>query len=1185
MIRRALAVATCLACCIPSPAPAAADSPGVFARENLVAWCIVPFDKRQRGPEARAEMLSRLGIGRLAYDWRAEHIPTFDDELQTLARWGIALTAFWFPAALNDEARAILDALARNNVKTSLWVSMHGGDADCGPEEHAARVEAHAEALRPIVAAAAEAGHTVGLYNHGGWFGEPENQIEILRALDAPNAGIVYNLHHGHAHLPRFPDLLRKMQPHLLCLNLNGMDTDGDQIGRKIWPLGSGGHDRDLLRAIRDSGYGGHIGILGHTMDDAEDTLRDNLDGLDWLIPQLDGAPPEGPRPPLRAGEPEGAAGASSLAPAFGRALAGGWLAPGEPAYRTPPLTLELRARLDSKGSFNILAACDTKQSGAHWELFTEAGSGHLAIYFPGREPDHLRSGVDVCDGQWRHIAMHLGADHAALFVDGREVARARTTPTGKPAVPGGFAFGRLVEGGFGCDGLLDDARLSRGLRDIAVRDGPLESDGETLGLWSFDDLPDADATARRVEVEDSARRAALPLYQVIPAAPPEALAPAVEAPPAQFSHWTRSHGDDHNTRYAAHHQINRENVSRLRLAWTHRSGDGPGNVQCNPIVVDGLLIGPTGGGQLVGIDAATGTERWRFQPGGGTPAHRGLVHWAGDGGTPARLFFTAGTHLWALDPASGSPIASFGEAGRVASGESRVAGAVFEDILILPLFDRDVAAFDARTGARRWIFHTVPQPGSPAADTWSAPGEGANCWGGMALDAARGIAYVATGSPKPNFAGNTHTGQNLFANCVVAINARSGARLWHFQEIRHDIWDLDLPAPPNLVTITWQGRRVDAVAQVTKMGNTLLLDRVSGAPLHPFRLRRAPSSTLPGERTWPYQPDVELPEPFARQDFGPDDVTDRNAEARAHVLQRIAGARMGWFEPFAENVPTVFQGVHGGAEWTGAAYDPVRERLYVSVNHVPWIITVFRPDPVIHPPGALPTRGRAVYETLCMECHGADRFGVGMNPPLHGLARRHTDADVIALIREGRNAMPAAEGLHADDLPALLDYLFLRDGVGEAPLAPTNAAVRYTHNGYPKLLDHEGYPGIKPPWGTLNAIDLRTGRIAWRVPLGTYPDLAEWGEDDTGAENFGGPTATAGGLVFCAGTPDNRIRAFDADTGAVLWEHDLPFGGYAPPSVYEAGGRQFVALAATGGGKLGTPAGDAYIAFSLPDD
>lgn len=1157
----------------------ATETSTLFARDNLVAWCIVPFDAKKRGPEARAEMLSRLGFKHFAYDWRDEHIPTFDEEIETLQRYGISLSAWWFPGALNDQAKAILDALKRHNVKTDLWVTMGGGEIQCTPEEHARRVQEHAEALRPIVEAAAGIGCRVGLYNHGNWFGEPENQIEIIKTLNVPNVGIVYNQHHGHAHIDRFAELLPKMMPYLYCLNLNGMEPKGDEVGKKIWPLGSGSLDLKLLRIIRDSGYSGPIGILGHTQDDAELTLHQNLDGLDWLLPQLDGAAPTEPRPALRVGAEQTARAVDSLSPAFGKAMAGGQVVAGNDAWRSGPITVELRARMDSASNFNILVASDTKASGAHWEMFTEPGSGTLSVFARGFAPDHLRSGVPVCDGKWHQVTLHLAPDSIALFVDGKEAGRQNMESLGLPVVAGGLGLGQLVEGGIYCDGALDDVRISKGLRPVMPSDAPLGEDADTLALFDFEALK-ADAAYTKPQAEDASARAALPEFQVLPAASSDSLAPAAPLPADIFT-WSRSHGGPHNARYSTAKQITRENVAQLQKAWEYRSGDAPGNVQCNPIAVDGTLFVATSGEHIAALDAVTGKELWRFKP-GGRPAFRGLTHWPGDGDHPPRLLFNAGEFLWAVDPKSGQPLASFGDQGKVATGEVRVAGGIFQHVLILPGFARDVHGYDVRTGARLWTFHTIPTGDEFGADTWETPGEGANCWGGMAVDTQRGLAFISTGSPKPNFAGNHHTGQNLFANCVLALDALTGAYRWHFQEIRHDIWDLDIPAPPNLVTVTRDGRRVDAVAQVTKLGNTLLLDRVSGKPLFPVRLRRAPISKLPGERTWPYQPDIELPQPFARTVFSLDDVTERTPEAREFVMQKVRNANYGWFMPFEEDRPTVLYGIHGGAEWTGAAYDPETSRLYVSANNLPWIVTVFREDDLTRAPGLPPTRGEEVYQANCVQCHGPSRFGVGMAPPLHGLARRTNDDEVRALLRSGRGAMPAIpETVSEEDLNALLDYLFLRDR-GEQTSTKTGP-LRYTHNGYPKLLDHEGYPGCKPPWGTLNCIDLNTGLLDWQVPLGNYPDLAAWGDDQTGAENFGGPSVSAGGVVFCAGAADLMIRAFDAENGAVLWEHELPFGGYAPPTIYEAGGRQYVVIPATGGGKLDTTPGDAYVAFALP--
>lgn len=275
----------------------AADS-SIFARSNLVAWCIVPFDAKKRGPEERAAMLEKLGLRHFAYDYRAEHIPTFDAEISAMKKHGVEIAAWWFPTVLNDEARQILAVLERNKITPQLWV-MGAGGAVRSPEEQTARVEAEAARLRPIAEAAAKAGCKVALYNHGGWFGEPENQIAVIEKLKMPNVGIVYNLHHGHDHLSRFPELLSKIKPHLLALNLNGMVAGGDQIGKKILPLGQGDRELELLRIIQKSGWRGPVGVLNHTDEDAEGRLLDNLEGLDWLIAQLEGRP-AGPKPQPR---------------------------------------------------------------------------------------------------------------------------------------------------------------------------------------------------------------------------------------------------------------------------------------------------------------------------------------------------------------------------------------------------------------------------------------------------------------------------------------------------------------------------------------------------------------------------------------------------------------------------------------------------------------------------------------------------------------------------------------------------------------------------------------------------------------------------------------------------------------------------------------------------------------------
>ena len=442
--------------------------------------------------------------------------------------------------------------------------------------------------------------------------------------------------------------------------------------------------------------------------------------------------------------------------------------------------------------------------------------------------------------------------------------------------------------------------------------------------------------------VEDPKEREKLPLYQTIPAARPEELTPANGFPKrGTFLTWHRSHGDNGGTRYSALDQINRTTVTNLDVAWIYHSGDGSNNIQCNPIIVKGVMFAPTPGKHIVAVNAATGVEWWRFRP-NGRPAFRGLIWWPGRKGAGERLLFCAGPNLYALDPRTGQPMADFGLAGKVVLpgvaqgdfGAATAAPAIFEDIIVVAGFEKDVWGFDCVTGKHLWTFHTVPHEGEFGAETWDYPEPyGANAWAGMSMDEVRGIAYIVTGSAKPNFTGVWHRGDNLFANCLIAIDARTGKRLWHFQEIRHDIWDLDVTSPPNLASITRDGRRVDVVAACTKIGNTLLLDRVSGKPIFPFRLRRAPTSDVPGEVTSPYQPDPELPERFSKQEFTEADLFNRTEESADYVRTQFKSATTGWFRPCSEGRANLLMGIDGGAEWTGACIDPESGRLYVTAN------------------------------------------------------------------------------------------------------------------------------------------------------------------------------------------------------------------------------------------------------------
>ena len=697
-------------------------------------------------------------------------------------------------------------------------------------------------------------------------------------------------------------------------------------------------------------------------------------------------------------------------------------------------------------------------------------------------------------------------------------------------------------------------------------------------------------------QVEDAAARAKLPEFQTIPAATREELAPSDGGPEAAtLRTWTVSHGDAGARRYSALTQINKGNVRQLREAWTYHSGDGSGNIQCNPIVVDGVLYVPTVGRALVALDAATGREIWKFRPEmparpglDDAPARRGLVFWPGENGAAARIVFASGKWIYAVEPKTGKAIREFGSGGRtpLPTGGSGV-GVIWRGTYVVAGFSGDVYAFDLRTGAQLWRFHTVPREGEFGAETWQGAGrDGANPWGGLSLDEARGLVFVAVGAPRPDFLGVDRLGDNLFGDCIVALDARTGERRWHFQNVRHDIWDVDNPAPPSLVTITREGKKVDAVVAGTKLGNILLLDRASGKPIFPFRLRRAPASTLPGEVTAPYQPDNELPEWLTNPEIKMSELTERTPAAHAFVKAQAERATMGWFEPPTEAKPMLYRSSRGGAEWTGGSVDVPTGRFYVTSNNVLSKATVYRLDELERDPAAPPTAGEKFYQQTCAVCHGPTRLGLGMVPPLVGLRHRLTDAEVVGQLKAGKGAMPPQPAMTEAQQRDLLDFLMRRN----QPLPRRAAAARpdgrpaYFTVPYKFIEDDEGYPGVKPPWGLLNCYDLNTGKFLWRVPLGEYDALKKAGVPKTGMENFGGPTVTAGGLVFCAGTRDELIRAFDKDTGEELWSAKLPKAGTAPPAIYEVGGRQFVVIAASGGGKIGGPTGDAWTAFALPE-
>jgi quinoprotein glucose dehydrogenase len=677
------------------------------------------------------------------------------------------------------------------------------------------------------------------------------------------------------------------------------------------------------------------------------------------------------------------------------------------------------------------------------------------------------------------------------------------------------------------------------------------------------------------------------------------------------YTTWSSYLGDSGRSHFTTLNQITPKNVSQLEIVWRYRSKDW-GQMQMNPLVVDSIVYGVTAALRVVALHAETGKEIWQFGDSVQVwhSTSRGVSYWKK--GDDQRILCTRGSDLFALDALTGKPIPSFGDGGKIdmRSGMpvsaknkfviSNTPGTVYKDIIVMPLrlseaadaAPGDVMAFNIITGKLEWVFHTIPQPGEFGYETWEDPNAyknptigAANNWAGMALDEEAEIIYVPTGSAAPDFYGGDRLGSNLFANSLVALNVNTGEYLWHFQFTHHDIWDRDLPAPPNILTVKHNGKKIKAIAQITKQGYVFLFNRLTGEPLFEIEEVTVPPSGLEGEIAWQTQPIPTKPKPFARQsnELTIEDISPY-AENKEELIKFFESVEKEVYSPPSQNPTLLLPGYDGAAEWGGAGVDPEDGILYVNSNEMAWNLQMNKNNL----PSKNITIGASIYAANCITCHQPDKKGLVNSgfPSLIDINLKKTKEEVVSIITKGKGMMTGFPALTTKEKEALVQFLFNEEETitnDKIEVVSSENLDVYQHGGYNKFLDSNGLPGISPPWGTLHAIDLNSGDFLWSIPFGETIALKEKGFPTTGTENYGGPIITKNGLLLIAASKDGYFRAFDKFTGVLLWEYKLPAASFATPSTYEYKGKQYVVLAC-GGEKLGTKKGNEIIAFSLPN-
>ncbi|TMU50704.1 PQQ-binding-like beta-propeller repeat protein [Flagellimonas algicola] len=724
-------------------------------------------------------------------------------------------------------------------------------------------------------------------------------------------------------------------------------------------------------------------------------------------------------------------------------------------------------------------------------------------------------------------------------------------------------------------------------------------------------------------------------LYFALLFAPFASCDPKKQTPGPSSNSWKVYRGSYESNAHSDLGQINLNNVDHLNVAWVYKTGDSntSSSMQCNPLIIDGILYTTTPGLKVVALDAATGNEIWKYDPTsnnknmgkGLAGTSRGLTYW--EDGEDKRLFHSVLNEIQAIDVKTGKLDPSFGEKGVVdlrdhldreinketAYIRNTSPGVVYKDLLIMGSSINEsyrslpghIRAYNVRTGELKWIFHTIPHPGEFGYESWPKDyyktGGGANAWAGLSLDTERGILYAPLGSPTHDFYGNNRKGKGLFGNSLIALDAKTGTYKWHFQVSHHDLWDYDLPAPPNLVSVNHDGKKIDAVAQLTKQGLIFLLDRETGAPLFEVRERPVPISCMEGESSWPTQPFPVKPPPLVRQYFDRTLITDLSKESSENIKDQITDFSWGSIYTPPDKYGIVqLPGFRGGAEWSGGAYDPDSNIIYVGVNDIPNLVQLVEDIGMQEQVGEfddMATVGKKLYTDNCASCHGSNLEGNTVFPSLADLKNRIRIEDASSLLKTGRGMMPSFKQIPESNRRAILAYLYHLENEQAAKQMPLveqpsiesktskEGATAYKLKAYQQLRDQEGYPGIKPPWGKLCAVNLNSGEIEWEIPLGEYQELTNRGIPPTGTQLFGGGIVTAGDLIFIGASRDEKFRAINKHTGEIAWEYDLPAGAYATPSTYLANGEQYVVVAAGGGGLQGTRSGDYLFAFKLKKD